>query len=551
MSKEIKTSKETVGYVFNQMEFIIPSYQRPYVWSKDNVNQLLDDTFSAMQEKPENEYFLGSCVSINKENSRQHHLLDGQQRITTLFLIFVVLRDIATDDKLRNKVSGIVFQPEDTFEEGKSSISRISYETKENIKDLINKLAKIQNYSSLESLKKYESENDTSIKNILEAINTIRDFFDGKDLESYLKFLLNKVCLICVSTEELDDAFRLFTVLNSRGIPLTPSDLLKAENLREIPSKEQLSFARKWEDMEKDLPFVDLLNYLRTILIKDKAKESLFNEFQKIIYTEKKILKRGEETFEFIKNYADIYEKLFIEKTKNYEIDNLIQLMSLGLSHNEWIPSVLYYYERFQNNSFLEFLTYLDNKLSSMWICGVTPSKRLTATYKILDSIEKADSFESVIDDKGVFKIDIETTINRLNENYVYYTPYSKYTLLKLDYLHSENTQEISYPKIISMEHILPKTPNENSQWYKDFSPEQMESLTHKLGNLILLSGRKNSKLGNKDYQDKKDNYFNKKIEVYHNSTRVMQNNQWTPVEIEKNQEHCINLLKKHYNKNN
>ena len=91
-------------------------------------------------------------------------------------------------------------------------------------------------------------------------------------------------------------------------------------------------------------------------------------------------------------------------------------------------------------------------------------------------------------------------------------------------------------PKEVSVEHILPETPKDDSQWCKDFSPENRTLWTDRLGNLVLISGRKNSAQGRLDYKDKKVAYFERNIEVFPNSIRVLQvNNLWTLDELQGN----------------
>lgn len=106
MKNEIKSEKILVGKIFSEMWFRIPEYQRPYVWGNDQVSELLDDVCYAMLEKPDSEYFLGSFVFQSQKTRSgdgvefsENDLLDGQQRMTTLFLLFAVLRDRLGNEK--------------------------------------------------------------------------------------------------------------------------------------------------------------------------------------------------------------------------------------------------------------------------------------------------------------------------------------------------------------------------------------------------------------------------------------------------------------------
>lgn len=99
MATEIKCEKKVIREIFN-MWYCIPDYQRAYVWDTDQVRDLLDDTISAYRENKEAQYFLGSMVlkinekSENNVSYTEYELLDGQQRITTVFLILACMRDM-------------------------------------------------------------------------------------------------------------------------------------------------------------------------------------------------------------------------------------------------------------------------------------------------------------------------------------------------------------------------------------------------------------------------------------------------------------------------
>lgn len=99
----------------------------------------------------------------------------------------------------------------------------------------------------------------------------------------------------------------------------------------------------------------------------------------------------------------------------------------------------------------------------------------------------------------------------------------------------------------MSVEHLLPQNPKADSQWRKDFSDQQREEWTHRLGNLVLISTKKNTSQGNLDYAEKKDRYFQKRISTCPNSLRTLQNTQWTPVELEKNHFEVLAKLHHHY----
>lgn len=99
------------------------------------------------------------------------------------------------------------------------------------------------------------------------------------------------------------------------------------------------------------------------------------------------------------------------------------------------------------------------------------------------------------------------------------------------------------YPGAITVEHILPQNPSEDSEWVKIFNTEQRDIWTNKLGNLVLLSGRKNSKARNYDFKKKKDAYFKDKSTSFRITQFLQSVEKWTPKELEKRHKKLIEVM--------
>jgi len=555
MLNEIKSDKISVNKIFSEMCFIVPEYQRPYVWGSDQINNLLEDIAVAMQQTPDSEYFLGSFVCHNNKEKKENNLLDGQQRITTLFLVLSVIGDIAKAEKARINCRNFLYQEADEFRK-LPACSRLTYKIRPEVESFVESIGRSGTNEGI----KYRKSNDISIKNIINADSCIRDFFskNKKEIspESFLTFLLNNVVLIYIATTDFDDAFRLFTILNDRGVRLSNGDILKAINLGSIPikhEKDKEKYAKLWQDAENELgdDFELFLSHIRTILVKDKARLSLLQEYEKKIYGAG-LLAKGEATFEFIEKYLGYYANIIrrggYDFKKNFEFYNLIKVMSLGFTSKDWIPPLLRYYDKFEEAGLYEFLVALDNKFSFDWISRKTPTERIESMNDVIKSIDSSHKFDEVISSNclTISKTNLKD-LKEILEDDIYGYGFTKYILLKMDYLYHNHDQRMNF-ETISVEHILPRTPKEKSQWLKDFSEEDLEGLVDKLGNLVLITRRKNSSQSNLDYKDKKEKYFTNNIDTCANSLRILNTyNKWTPEELNKNQEISIKDLLDHY----
>ncbi|MCF8222727.1 MAG: DUF262 domain-containing HNH endonuclease family protein [Bacteroidales bacterium] len=584
---QIATNKITIKDTFAEdMWYSIPDYQRPYVWGDDQISSLLDDIAHAAINTPDSQYFLGSLVlhcqkmKLDGTSYVENAVLDGQQRLTTLYMLHAVIRDLTDKKKRRQSCAETIFQegnPDDSIPERLRLEFAIRSEAAEFVDTYIKSEGGTLKKDDLIKLSK-DSKN-VSIRNMANAILMIKNWLNQEnnlEIDTLYPYLRTKVILIYVASNELEDAFRLFTVLNDRGIKLRSSDILKARNLSVVEDEDKRKqYAILWEELEGELgeDFDQFLSYIRTILVKEKARNNLLKEFEDNIYNPKvfnkttkayersaPLLKKGEETFDFIKKYKQHNDQIFSGNnhyiTNNWSFDNLINLLIDTAISDIWVPPLLAYRESFGDNYIYEFLLKLDNKFSGDWIARETPTTRIEAMNSIIkeiqiikkDNIPEEDKIDTLLSSK-VFDFNKSEFLRQLSENTIYGRRFARYVLRKIDFLLDSplySEQRNSYGTM-SVEHILPQTPEDNSQWKIDFTDEQREEWTHKLGNLVLISRRKNTGQGRLDFADKKIKYFKNSIESFPNSLRIMQKPSWKQDDLEFNHKELINLLKNHY----
>ncbi|HLW06566.1 MAG TPA: DUF262 domain-containing HNH endonuclease family protein [Marinilabiliaceae bacterium] len=574
VKNEIKSEKILVKDIFSNMWFRIPEYQRPYIWGKDEINDLLDDITFAQREKPDQEYFLGSFVFQAKRAGstpdlqyNENDLLDGQQRMTTLLMLFACIRDMYTDHDVQDACISSIFQKGNTIKKIPER-TRITFAIRASVQEFVdNYIKKANGTLETDKLKQIaQSKDDPSLPNMATAILEIQKYLkdNSVNLIEFLTFLSNNVLLIYVATEDLDDAFRLFTILNDRGVPLRNSDILKSQNLGALLSDaDKEKYAKLWEESEGELggDFDRFLNYIRTILVKEKARLSLLDEFEHKVYNPREkdkatgqpkpaLLKKGKETFELIEKYLKVYNTLFENDNysntgNNFRFDNLLKVMLKGLPSTDWVPPLLRYYEKFGYDKIKDFLVILDNKFSADWIVQYTPTKRIENMNQVIKIIENVPSVDALLGD-AAFGFDKNSFVQAI-DSAVYGRRFTRYLLLKLDYLYHDDSHKMSI-ETLSVEHILPQNPSDDSQWRKDFSDQEKKEWTDRLGNLVLISTRKNSSQGRLDYVDKKSKYFLKRINTCPNSLRVLNGfNTWTLIDLKKNHDDVLLKLKKHY----
>ncbi|WP_414733913.1 DUF262 domain-containing protein [Acetobacterium carbinolicum] len=560
MSGKIDAEKVLFKKVFSEdFWFVIPVYQRSYVWQKDNISELIDDLYYAYKNKPDNEYFLGSLVlkKLMNKDYPEYDVLDGQQRLTTFFLMMAVFRDMLNEKKFKKNVAEKIYQEEDEIDKIPARV-RIKYEIRDNVEQFIKEVVLIEDGTlNNENYEKFCGNNIT-IDNMVGAINVMKEAFSRiDDLKGFITFISNNALFIYVSTDNTEDAFRMFTILNDRGIPLTNADILKSENIGELSkgktnnSKEEQKYAEIWEEIEgkHEDKFDRFLQFIRTIYLKDKARSNLLDEFENKIYkATPPLLEKGKATFDVISSYNSIYEKVIdLDEPKlSNGYKNLITIMKIGMRSDDWIPPLLYFFKKFDsldNDNLYNFASKLEYKFTGDWVCGITPTLRLEAMNDILKAIHAANDPQEVINNGNLFEFDISDFKRSLSSD-IYTKRYAKLLLLKIEYLSGDKNAFIANYGTISVEHVLPQNPVPNGQWYNDFSERQRKEWLHKLANLVLLSKKKNSALSNLEFDKKKEKYFNSRMDIF-KANKVFLDSQatWTPDILEKRQEDLIKLI--------
>ncbi len=229
---------ETVGA--RNMGFVIPSYQRPYVWRDEDVIKLFDDIREAYVAKEE-QYFIGSVLSAihEKGESRLYELIDGQQRTTTLMLLSLAFRAVGVSTPLA-EVSTLGEAPRLTFE----------------IRDAVGKL--LGSYAGLERMTRpgldaiekdpYLTHLDANLRVLVQQVEKLPES-EEFSREGFADYIFRKVSWVNNIVPESMDLNRLFASMNTAGIQLEPVDLLKAKLFRKLTTETPL-YSTIWQACE-------------------------------------------------------------------------------------------------------------------------------------------------------------------------------------------------------------------------------------------------------------------------------------------------------------
>ncbi|MDK0773868.1 DUF262 domain-containing HNH endonuclease family protein [Clostridium perfringens] len=554
----------------NKFLFEIPDYQRAYSWTKENLKQLVEDIWESVelnkargnkefdQYEP---YFLGSIVLCSKEYKDDgcgiYDVIDGQQRLTSIIMLIAAIRDLIDNEEYKKVLSDLIYQKPNVLMGIKESI-RVKARGKE--EEFFKKY--ILTNGGTELVKDLDLEELSEAKqNMVNAIEVFRDSFFNENgelleekLNEFIVYLLQKVVLVVITTESFTSAFRLFNVINARGLPLTDSDLLKSENLRVMNPEIRKEYTDIWESHEQDLgkeKLDQIIGFMRTMKLKNKVEESVYEEFSKKIFrNEPEYL--GVNFVNHLTAVKALYDKYIIdgnlegvsEEEKSY-YKNLINIMREFLPYDDWMAAVIRFAEKFNDDKLvLEFVKVLEKRLVIDWVNGNSFADRLNRVYGILEAIEEKDSLEE-IKEAPVFLYDLERTTayfeNALNDIDFYSKGrmmIPKYIFVRLD-MEKRANEVLDYSDKIMIEHVLPRNAKE-AYWKDNFSADQRRNWANKFGNLVIITGAKNTRANNKPFGEKVEQYLSKKSD-FAITKEVLELSDWNMDSLKDRHESLVN----------
>ncbi|WP_120845012.1 DUF262 domain-containing protein [Helicobacter pylori] len=553
----------------DELYYQIPIYQRPYQWTEENCEKLLDDLFFNYEDDRESDYFCGSLVLIliseDSKKAKTYDIVDGQQRLSTFILLAKVLADLYNDCLDPKNLEHLQEGWKDRHTERK----RLSFNT-------IGSNAEDDFAYALEHFNDSQaSKNKNNKNNYLKNAICLKDYLmkkEIKNINSFIEWLYSNVVFITITCPDADKALRIFNVLNARGLALNATDIFKGELLKHAKEHEQEEFVSRWNDLSQKCSDNDLrietlfswyLTYLNPVTSKEKTEKGLVTWFNKLNKTPLEYLKGVED---FYNAYGEVLEMQDRHAyLLSYKDDDYLHVMLCA--------SLLHRYSDQDIEALKELLVkfyYQD------WVAGQTKSTRSQTCCNIINALKEKKSVRHIasivvkkyLDDKNItqrFKENLQDSNLYTKFYFTGKTPkknsWLKPILILVNYFMSDNANP-AYIKMdddLHVEHILSQNPDPSSQWVKDFSEEERGLYTHSLANLTLLGGKKNtkalSKALNQDFKEKKEIYMGKTIALDNKKTfRVMtcydmtkndvcRYTEWTPKSLEKRKEELIQII--------
>lgn len=554
MSKKITGAEYPLSKIFSSdFDYVIPAYQRPYAWTTDQASELFDDLYDFFDEEPNDSYFLGSIVLIKDETKPYAEVIDGQQRLTTLTILFSVIASKFSID-LRDDFLTYIREPGNPFQ-GLSSKPRLAL--RERDKAFFYNHVQALKFDILLSLdnKQLDNESQRNIKdNSCLLLSRVEKKFEDnqKRLIEFGKFLVGRCFLVTVSTPSQQSAFRVFSVLNSRGLDLLHTDIIKSDVIGRISAANQNEFTEKWEDLEvrtgrKD--FELLFGHIRMIYAKTKAKRSLLEEFKTHVIKEDAT---PEALFSnVIEPFAEAYliakNAQYISTTNAAEINKLLNWLN-RIDNSDWLPSaILFISQKINEPEYVQwFVKKLERLAAYLHVTAKNVNERIERYSKVISDLENIHFLDKPISAIELTSAEQSEMLDALNRDiYLMSARKRNYIILRLDSFVADGAA-IYDPSILTIEHVLPQTVDILSEWTQTWPNLDDRNLwVHRIANLLPLTQKRNSQAQNYDFHTKKTAYFGGRqgVSSYALTTQVLNMTSWTPEVIKTRQKELLEVF--------
>ena len=602
---KIENHKYTIDEAFRECFYIVPDYQREYVWTDKEVHQLLDDINEQLDDDGNKEYFIGTVLVSPAGQKGHYDVIDGQQRLTTFFLLLCALRHRFKGMPQEQALAQLM---QSTYTD-KNGIPQTQLKLEpryENAGEVVGLIAKINDEPSVVNAAVRSSgiKSFGSLKNLLNTYTTLYQYLldnyeSPEDLAKYWGHLANNVVFIQISTD-VSSALKIFETINERGLGLNPMDLLKNLLFTQVDPDEFTKLKDEWKKItspleknkEKPLRFLRyfiMANYrFETKRGKKKGTDSIVREDEIYDWFRKKenaaLCNYVDKPYDFVRKialnvdwYIDYADGRGNDSKPSIAMENLKHLTGGAFSLHyvlllaaSPLPKAMFDYLVTQLESFLFYFiftktpTRILERNFSIWADEVREIAQLKDAKKQIAEINTfvAERFQKNMDAK---QVELEDALRRLTENSVQQYRL-RYFLTKLGqhidmaYKGTKTVGSLSEYKGVEIEHILPQTPEPDLR--KAFNEEnpgaEYDLVKSRVGNLTLLEKPINIVASNDYYAAKRKEFAKSKyyltsslneltqLGVNNSITRINEKlkafDEWTAEAIDERQKLLIEL---------
>jgi hypothetical protein len=555
MSSKITGKEYPLLKIFSSdFEYFIPAYQRPYAWTTEEAGILFDDLYEFYQTESTDNYFLGTIVLIKEDDKPRADVIDGQQRLTTLTILFSVLASNLSG--LARDACNELLQESGNILAGIPARPRVHLRQRD--QDFFNQYIQEVDIDSLLAIDPTALQTEAQ-KHIQENCKALKERFDvafagdQKELIQFSTFLLNRCFLVAVSTDSQESAFRVFSVMNSRGLDLLPIDIIKSEIIGEIPEAAQQAYTDKWEDLENQTGregFNEVFTHTRTIFVKERPKKSLLEEFREYVVRR---TKPEELVDKVLAPYADAYVILknaeYVAASHADEVNGVLYWLN-KIDNYDWMPPAIKFIAEHPHDSayIFWFIKKLERLASYLHVTAQDVNRRMDRYKWVLAEMDSKPDHSLVA---PLTSIDLtpaeKQQFLQALDGEIYSMPSRRrnYIIQRLDSFVSDGGAKYDV-KLFTIEHVLPQKPGEGSEWDTLWpNKEERAYWLNRIANLVPLTRQHNSAAQNYDFATKKKSYFQNKngSTSYTLTTQVINIASWTPDVVRKRQKELLDLF--------
>lgn len=507
------TSKGSIYELLNgKYQYIVPVYQRRYSWLKDKQCERLWKDIVKMEQHEKKHHFVGAIVNISESNMpmgiHKYLVIDGQQRITTLTILMIALRDYIKDNPCEevDEETLTYFLLKNDHQKGEDKYKLILSDSDKEI------LIKLIDNAPLNETQK-QSNLYINYIYFKESIST----GELSPIQIYNSIAKLQIVSITLNSADGDDPQLIFESLNSTGMDLSQSDLIRNFILMGLSNEKQNEVYKDyWRPMEDtfsnenrseimDNFFRDYLTLKTTQIPK---KETVYEEFKN--YDTNSGFDLATEQAADILFYAKCYNDISRNNSSDKELNQLFSDVT-QIRMEVAYPFLMKVYGDYKNNiitknELREIVSITISYVLRRAICGI-PTNSLNKTFATMrNSIVKDDYLNSLkyaflqLDSYKVFPTDMEFT-DELSRKDLYRMRIASYILVKIE--NFNNKEPISFDGF-TIEHIMPQNKNLNKEWQDALGvnwEEIHEKWLHRLGNLTLT--KYNPEMSDKPFTDK------------------------------------------------